>query len=225
MPVFELGLRHRRLVRHALRLAPSALFAAASLALAVVAWPRPALAQSGRDFMLENDGSHLIIRFVGKAGSLDALEREDIADISLSTMVPHRLRADVAFEAEPMDSKWARSMEPRIRSALSKIAADFSAIHIDCRSLTCRLVLDHSNGQSVAEDRSLMGRVQGALQAFIEARPARFEPGFLIAAHYQPAETARIKVFLHRAVAHLREGNGSAPLQREPAPGTKPSAD
>ena len=225
MPVFEPGLRHRRSARHARWLAPSALFAAASLALAVVAWPRLAFAQSGRDFMLESDGAHLIIRFVGKAGSLDALEREDIADISLSTMVPHRLRADVAFEAEPIDSKWARSMEPRIRSALSKIAPHFSAIHVDCRSVTCRLVLDHSNGQSVAEDRSLMGRVQGALQAFIEAQPASFEPGFLIAAHYQPAETARIKVFLHRAATPSREVNGSAPLETEATPGRKPYAD
>lgn len=199
-----------------LTIAASALIAAiaASLALGIAVWPQLAVAQSARDFMLENDGGHLIIRFVGKADGLDALEREDIADISLSTMVPHRLRADVAFEAEPVDAKWARSMEPRVRSALSKIAHDFSAIRVDCRSATCRLVLEHAHGRGVPEDRALMESLQRALQAFIKAHPASFESGFLIAAHYQPEETPRIKVFLRRAAVRRHAASGSA-LRRD----------
>lgn len=184
---------------------------AALLALAAAAWPRVAAAQGGRDFMLESDEGHLIIRFVGDADTLDALEREDIADISLSTMVPHRLRADVAFEAESVDSKWARSMEPRIRSALSKIAPDFSAIGVECRSASCRLVLEHEKGRTVAADRSLIGSVQDALQAFIETPKAGLRPGFLIAAHYQIGETPQIKAFLRRTVVRRDEGPDSGP--------------
>jgi hypothetical protein len=59
-------------------------------------------------------------------------------------------------------------------------------------------VLEHASRLPISEHRTLMGDVQRALLAFVEARPASFEPVFLIAAYDQEGETPHIKAFLQR---------------------------
>ncbi len=178
----------------------SALTIAASVGLAAALWAQPAATQGERDFVSTDDEGHLILRFAGtEARGLDADQLEEILNVQLSTMVHDRLRADSAFEAEPVDSRWAGSVEPRIEGLLSEMGPEFSAIDVECRSASCRLLLEHASTWSVADHQSLMGTAQCVIQEFIEANPASFEPVFLIAAHYQEPERPYLKLFLRRA--------------------------
>lgn len=177
----------------------SRLTIAALFGLAVAVWPQLAATQDERDFVFTDDEGHLILRFAGaEPGGLDANQIEEIVNVQLSTMVHYRLRADAVFEAEPVNSEWADSMESRIERHVSKTGSEFSMITVECRSASCRLVLEHSSGWSVSEHQSLMGIAQLVIQAFIKASPASFEPVFLIAAHYQEPENPYIKLFLRR---------------------------
>jgi len=66
-------------------------------------------------------------------------------------------------------------MEPRLRSYLGEFGAAFSAIHVDCASTTCRLLLEHSSRLTVWEDRSLMGVVERRYSS--SSRPTREPSG------------------------------------------------
>jgi hypothetical protein len=172
----------------------------ATLGLALATWPPLGVAQRERDFVFSDDQAHLVLRFAGVGpGGLSADQTDEIVNVELSTMVHDRLRADARFEAEPVDSKWARPMRARLDERLSHAIPNISATKIECRSASCRLVLEHSGGHTVAEDQSLMGVVERAVRAFIQADPASFERVFLMAAHYKESEQPYIKVFLHRA--------------------------
>jgi hypothetical protein len=178
----------------------SALVIAASFVWAGACGPRLAAAQGERDFVFTDDEGHLVLRFAGaEPGGLDENQMEEVVNVQLSTMVHDRLRADTVFEAEPVDSKWADSMEARIEGRVSEIGAAFSAMNVECRSVSCRVVLEHSGGRSVSEHQSLMETVQHAFRAFIAANPGSFEPVFLIAGQYQEPENPYIKLFLRRA--------------------------
>lgn len=168
--------------------------------MAAAFWSQGAAAQDDRDFVFTDEDGHLILRYAGvEAGGLSSDQIDEIANLQLSTMVHDRLRADARFEAEPIDSKWAAAMEPRLAKRLSNIGPPFSGVHVECRSASCRVLLEHSDGRSVAEHRALMGSAQRAVRAFIEAHPGSFEPAFLIAAHYQEPEAPYLELFLRRA--------------------------
>ena len=176
----------------------SAVTIAASLGLAVALWPASA-AQDERDFMFTDEEGHLVLRFAGTGASgLDTDQIDEIVNAEFSRMVHDRLRADLRFDTEPLDSEWADAMEPRIRTHLRETGSGFAAIHVECRSTSCRLVLEHASRLPISEHRTLMGHVQRALLAFIEAHPASFEPVFLIAAYDQEGATPHIKAFLQR---------------------------
>jgi hypothetical protein len=177
-----------------------ALSVAVALGLAVAVWPELAATQDERDFIFTDEDGHLVLRFVGTAsGSLDTNQREEIVNVQLSTMVHDRLRADAVFEAEAIDPLWAAPMESRIERHLNETLPEFSGIHAECRSTSCRLVLEHKGGRSVSAHESLMDAAQDAIGSLIEADPAGVEPVFLMAAHYQDPEQPYIKVFLRRA--------------------------
>jgi hypothetical protein len=178
------------------------LTAAASVGFLVAAWPLLGAAQEERDFVRVDNEGHMVLRIAGaERGGVDETERADVVNLDLSVMVQDRLRSDVVFEAEPVDLEWAHSIEPRVQSHVTRLGPEFSAIHVACRSSTCRLVLEHSSRLSVSQDRSLMGAVQLVVQELIEADPGSFEPAFLMAAYDQESEIPCIKVFLRRAVA------------------------
>lgn len=178
----------------------SALLLAASFGVTVAVWPQLAAAQDQTDFVFTDAEGHLVLRFAGaKPGGLDENQLEEIVNVQLSTMVHDRLRADAVFEAEPVDSKWAESMESRIERHVRETGSGFSAVDAECRSASCRLVLEHATTWSVEAHRALMGIAQQAIRRFIDANPASFEPIFLIAAHYQEPEKPYMKLFLRRA--------------------------
>lgn len=182
---------------HAMRL--TTLIFAVSVGLAAAAWSPLAAAQEARDFVFTDAEGHLVLRFAGtESGNLDAHQFDEVANVELSTMVHDRLRADALFEAEPVDSAWAESMETRLGEHVRQTGSDFSGVHVECRSASCRLLLDHSSTWSVEAHRALMNVAQRAVQVFIEANQASFEPVFLIAAHYQEPERPYLKMFLRR---------------------------
>ena len=178
----------------------SALTIAASFGLALALWPQLGATQDERDFVFTDDEGHLVLRFAGsEPGGLDTDQRDEIVNAEFSSMVHDRLRADIRFDSEPVDSEWADSMEPRIERHVRETGPEFSAIEVRCRSASCRLVLEHTGRLRISEHQSLMGNVQLVIQAFMEANPASFEPVFLIAAYDQERETPHIKAFLRRA--------------------------
>ena len=181
----------------------SGLTIAASFGLALAVWPQLAVSQNERDFVFTDDEGHLVLRFAGsEPGGLDTDQRDEIVNAEFSTMVHDRLRADIRFDSEPVDSEWAESMEPRIAMYLRETGPDFWSIFpditVECRSASCRLLLEHTRRLQVSEHRLQMGSVQRALQAFMEANLASFEPVFLMAAYDQELEVPHIKAFLRR---------------------------
>jgi hypothetical protein len=175
--------------------------------LAVAVLPQLAATQDDRDFVFTDEEGHLVLRYAGAGpDGLDANQMEEIVNVVLSVMVHDRLRADAVFEAEPVDSQWADSMEARIERHVSETGPEFSAVDVECRSASCRLVLEHASTWSVSEHQSLMGIAQLVIQAFIEANPASFEPVFLIAAHLQEPGNPYIKLFLRRAAGRNQAG-------------------
>src|SRR5690606_38741298 len=116
-----------------------------------------------------------------------------------STMVHDRLRADLLFEAEPRDPGWAASMEPRIEGHVEHAGPEFSDIYVQCRTASCRVIMEQPSHSSVPEHRAMLGAVQESLEAFISAHPQDFEPIFLITAYDQETETPHIKAFLRRS--------------------------
>jgi hypothetical protein len=185
--------------------APTPLTFAAVFAATVAVWPGAAAAQGAGDFVFTDAEGHLVLRFAGaEASGLDASQFEEIANVELSTMVHDRLRADAVFEVEPVDSTWAESMAARVAEHVRQAGSEFSEVHVECRSASCRLVLDHPSTWSVEAHRALMRVAQRIVQAFIEANPATFEPVFLIAAHYQEPERPYMKLFLRRAAGRRR---------------------
>jgi hypothetical protein len=176
----------------------------ASLGLVVAAWPLLAATQGDRDFVFTDEEGHLVLRYAGSApGGLEPDQIDEIVNAEFSTMVHDRLRADLRFDTEPVDSEWADRMEPLIAVYLGETGPDFGSIFpditVECRSASCRLLLQQTRRLQVSEHRLLMESVQRALQAFIEANPASFEPVFLIAAYDQELEVPHIKAFLRRS--------------------------
>lgn len=180
------------------------LIIAASFSLALAGWTQLAVAQNDRDYVFTDDQGHLVLRYAGaQPGGLDRNQMDEIVNVQLSTMVHDRLRADALFEAEPVDSAWADSMRSRLEKHLRVALPQISAVHTECRSASCRLVLEHSGARTVAQHQALMDVVQRAVRAFIDTHPGSFERVFLIAAHYKEPGSPYVKVFLRRTAANL----------------------
>lgn len=165
---------------------------------ALGALPCAAATQGERDFVFTDEEGHMVLRFAGTGSSgLDADQMHEIINVSLSTMVHDKLQADVAFEAEPADPAWAEIMVPRVERHVLAGELELSAIDVECRALSCRLILEHEGTPSVAQHQALMGDVQRLIRAFVDG-DGRFSPIFLIAAWYQEPEPPLLKVYLQR---------------------------
>lgn len=184
---------------------------AAVFGLSIAAWPGSAGAQQrGADYVFTDDEGHLVLRYAGADSSgLTASQFEEVSNVELSTMVHDRLRADTLFEAEPIDATWAGPMKARLARYIRKTGSEFTEVHVECRSASCRLVLQQrSPTWSVGEHRALMGVAQLAVQSFIDANPGSFEPVFLIAGHYQEPDRPYMSLFLRRAAITPDSGKG-----------------
>jgi hypothetical protein len=179
-------------------------FTFTSLLLVIVGWPLLAAAQDERDYVFTDEDGHLVLRFAGSdPGGLEPDQFDEILNAEFSQMVHDRLRADLRFDTEPVDAEWADRMESRIAMDLGDMDLDFWSLFLDiiveCRSASCRLLLEHNHRLDVSGHRSLMGRVQSGLQSLLDANPGSFEPVFLMAAYDQQLEVPHIKAFLRRA--------------------------
>ena len=183
-----------------MRLLGLAAAASLSLGLALAASPRPAAAQGSRDFVFTYDDDHLVLRVSGlKPGEVDERQVDEVANVQVSTMVHDRLQADALFDAEPVDSGWADTTRSQLERRLGHGLPGVSAVEVECRSSTCRLVLDHSGGRTVADHEAVMTTVEQSIRALIDADPGNFERIFLIAGQYKEPGDPYIKVFLRRA--------------------------
>jgi hypothetical protein len=173
-----------------------------SMGLAAAAWSQPVPAPVERDFIFTDDEGHLVLRFAGSGPQgPDAGELEEVVNQSFSNMIHDHLRADLIFEAERVDPEWAPGMEARIESHLGDLKPLFSAIDLQCRSASCRLVMDHTERRSVAEHQALVDIVQSAIEPLTRHGADGFAPIFLIAAYEQQFEMPQVKVYLRRAAA------------------------
>jgi hypothetical protein len=178
-----------------------------SLALAALAmWPPPGRTQPDRDFVFTDLVGHLVLRFAGTGRTgLDSSQLDEVSDSEFSRMVHDRLRADLLFEDEPRDPEWAASMEPQIEEHVKHAGPEFSAVAVECRAASCRLMMKQPGRWSVPEHQAVLDTIQASLDAFIAAHRQDFEPVFLLAAYDKESQTAHIEAFLRRtagAVAH-----------------------
>jgi len=174
-----------------------ALVIAVTIGLGSAACPRPAVAQADRDFLLTDDEGHLLVRFAGPEDPSPS-QREGMTNMFLSVMVQDRLWADIDFEYEPVDSGWSARTTPQIETYVRQTWPELPAIDVECRSATCRLVLEHADLRTVSEHRALMAFVEDGISAFVAAEGSGFAPSFLITAYSQVEYPQHIKVFLER---------------------------
>ncbi len=166
---------------------------------------QPARTQPGRDFVFTDEEGHLVVRFPGtEAAGLDSSQVEEILNAELSSMVHDRLRADLLFEAEPADAEWAAKMEPQIEKQIKHAGPEFSAIFVECRAASCRVVMEQPMHWGVKEHQAVLETVQESVEAFIAAHQEHFKPAFMITAYDQEPETPHIKVFLRRTAHDSR---------------------
>ena len=176
------------------------------LALALALWPPSGRTESDRDFVFTDLVGHLVFRFAGTGPTgLDPSQADEVLDQEFSRMVHDRLRADLLFEDEPRDAKWAASMEPQIEAHVEHAGPAFSDVVVECRAASCRVIMEQPGRWSVPEHQAVLDTVQASLEAFVAAHRQDFEPVFMIAAYDKESETASIKAFLRRtghAVTH-----------------------
>lgn len=179
----------------------------ASVSCAVIAavsaltmWSEFGRTQSDREFVFADEDGHLIVRFVGAGVTgLDESQVYEISNAEFSSMVHDRLHADLRFEDEPRDPDWAASIVPDIEAHVRHAGPEFSAVFIECRAASCRLVLEQPGNWSVPEQHTVLETVQASLEQFIAGRQQHFEPGFMITAYDQQFQIPHIKAFLRRA--------------------------
>ncbi len=170
------------------------------LGLALGLWPPAGRAQSYRDFVFTDLQGHLVLRFAGLGPSgLDPSQADEFLDSEFSTMVHDHLRADLLFEAEPQDPKWAAAIEPRIEQHVKQAGPAFSRVVVECRADSCRVTMEQPGHWSLQDHLAVLDTVQKSVEAFIAAHPQDFERAFMITAYDKQYETAHIKAFLRRA--------------------------
>jgi hypothetical protein len=169
-----------------------------SLGLALAMCPQTGRTQD-RDYAFTDLDGHLVIRFAGTgATGLSSSQRDEILDQEFSTMIHDRLRADLQFEAEPRDPRWAAWMEPQIEEHVEHAGSEFSGIFVECRAASCRVVMEQPGHYSVPEHQAVLETVQKTLEAFVADHPQDFQPVFMITAYDQESEVPHIKAFLRR---------------------------
>ena len=162
----------------------------------------PASAQTARDFIFTDDEGHLILRFVGNpSGQLGPAQREEVHNAEVSVMVHDRMRADVLFESEVVESPWSSSMESQLRQHFDRLGPPFTDVGSECRSHSCRLFVDHRDGRTVREHQSLMSLLEAPVRTFIDNHPGSFDDVFLVAGYYQEPSAPYIKVYLQRTAS------------------------
>ena len=172
-------------------------------------WPQSGRTQSDRDFVFTDLQGHLVLRFVGIGpAGLSSSQSDEFLDSELSTMVHDRLRADLLFEAEPRDPKWAGSMEPQIEKHVENGGIEFSNILVECRTASCRVTMEQPGHWSLEKHLALLDTAEESFKAFIAAHRQNFEPGFTITAYDKEGQIPHIKAFLRRT--------GHAPPNRLP---------
>ena len=170
------------------------------MAAALAVTFQTASAVESSDFVFTDDQGHLILRFVGVApDALSERQRDDIVNSEFSTMVHDRLQADLRFESEPVDSLWAASLEPRLEHYVRANGPEFTGVDVECRSASCRLILDHDGGRDLGEHERLVPVVQAVIESFIAGHKDALQPEFTIAAHYQEPDAPFFKVYVQRA--------------------------
>lgn len=191
-----------------------------SLALAVALSARNAGAENERDFVFTDIEGHLVMRFAGTdSANLSPQQLQDVANVELSTMVHERLSVDAVFDAEPVDSRWADPMERRVERHMTELAPEFSGVAVECRSASCRVVLEHAGGWNVTAHRTLMGTAQRAIEAFIADEPDSFAREFFVVGRYQEPRAPYITMLLRRAERRSPSGRaGARPAPRVQSP-------
>ncbi|HVY66074.1 MAG TPA: hypothetical protein VHH11_14730 [Gammaproteobacteria bacterium] len=170
---------------------------AISLTLATGIGAPLALAQDERDWVAMDTDGHMVMRYVG-ASELTREQREEVTNMSLSTMVHDRLRVDRLFDGEPPDPAWSRVWTATLTRFVRESLPEIGAMTVECRSRSCRLAMAHEGGTRLDEHRALMDTFEPRIKAFLARHPGSFEPVFLMVAGYQAPEPAYIKVFLQR---------------------------
>ena len=169
------------------------------LAAALIVSPLDSSAQSDRDFVFTDLDGHLIIRFAGTgATGLDPVQADEVLNQEFSRMVHDRLRADLLFESERRDPDWSRSMAPQIARHVESAGLEFSNLRVECRAVSCRVIIEQAEGPNVPAHRAVLDAAQATLQDFIDDRRGHFEPVFMITAYYKEYQTPHIKAFLRR---------------------------
>ena len=169
-------------------------------------WPQSGPAQtqrtqSDRDYVFTDGDGHLILRFTGRGGAdLDEAQAYEILNQEFSRMVHDRLHADIQFAEERRDPQWAATMEPRIAAHLQQIDVHMSDVIVQCRALSCRVIVEQPGHRDIPEHQVTLGTVQDSLEYFVEQHPEHFLPGFLITAYFQETSTSHVKAFLRRTI-------------------------
>ena len=173
------------------------------LLVALAIGPTDGRAQSGRDFVFNDEDGHLLIRFTGiGAEGLDPTQVDEISNQEFSRMVHDRLRADLRFDVEPRDADWAAFMAPQIARHIEHSAGhQFSDITTECRAASCRVIMEQPGEWSLAGQLVVLNDVETSLETFVASHRDEFKAGFMITAYYQDFKTPHIKVFLSRIEA------------------------
>ena len=170
-----------------------------TLCLALAFWPCPGRTQSDRDYVYTDLDGHLVVRFAGNGTSgLTPTQADEILDAEFSRMIHDRLRADLIFEDEPQDPEWAAAMEPLIAAHVEHAGPEFSDIDVECREVSCRVIMEQPGHWSVPEHQAVLETVQQSLEAFVTANNDVFEPVFMMTAYYKEHQIPHIKAFLQR---------------------------
>lgn len=170
-----------------------------ALGWVLLMWPQYGQTQSDRNFVFTDEDGHLVIRFAGSgATGLDASQAGEVLNAELSRMVHDRLRADLLFAEEPRDPDWALSMQAQIEAHVKHAGPEFSDFFVECRAVSCRVIMEQPGHWSVPAHQAVLETVQESLEAFIAVHRQHFEPVFMITAYYQEFETPHIKAFLRR---------------------------
>lgn len=169
------------------------------LGLALTLWPPSGRTQPDRDFVFTDEDGHLVVRFPGTgATGLDSSQADEILNAEFSSMVHDRLRADLLFAAEPPDADWAAWMEPQIEQHVEHAGPSFSNIFVECRAVSCRIVMEQPGHWTVTEHQAVLETVAASIQAFVATHRQHFEPVYMMTAYDQETETSHIKAFLRR---------------------------
>jgi hypothetical protein len=174
--------------------------ASALIGIALPLWAVLAAAQGDRDFVFDDEEGYRILRFAGVGpGELSEDQLYEVSNAEFSSMVHDKIYADVLFDTEPVDPDWSDSTVGLITRHLSHNAPDFSSTTVECRSESCRIMLEHSGRWTIPSHLGLLESVQPVIEELIEASSPAFDRVFIITAYFQEMEPPHIKVFLHRS--------------------------